>query len=169
MSPYAVWTLLHLGHRLLRAARFLLFYDGGNQAFQCLQMRIMGWDVNIVHLANDYLIDAGYWSRGLDSGLCYDPTLKEYIWLISTIRLQSTSLSDLPILPRNMPYYRGLQVKVDPPTLTTDNDNHQRLLVYSVLHSHSAQSTHVSNHPVQFVMFDNPFPFDPGHSIWYNN
>ncbi len=61
---------------------------------------------------------------------------KDYIWLVSTLRLQMTSPSDLPTLPRNMPYYRGPQIKVDPPTLANDNKEHQRLLAYSVLHSH---------------------------------
>jgi hypothetical protein len=41
-------------------ARFLLLYDGGNQVVQCLQMGIMGWDVNIVHRANNYLTNADY-------------------------------------------------------------------------------------------------------------
>jgi hypothetical protein len=45
---------------------------------------------------------------------------------------------DLPILPRNMPYYRGPNVKVNPFTLATDDGKHQRLLANSVLHSHSA-------------------------------
>ncbi len=60
------------------AAQFLLSYDGGNQAVQQLQMHIMGWDVKIVHQANNYLTDADYWSR-LDSNLCYDQTFKDYI------------------------------------------------------------------------------------------
>jgi hypothetical protein len=43
-----------------------------------LQMRIMGWVIDIVHKANDYLINADYWLR-LNSDLCYDPTFKDNI------------------------------------------------------------------------------------------
>ncbi len=150
------------------AAWFLLLYDSGNQAVQHLQMRIMGWDVDILHWAIDYLANANYWSR-LDSDLCYDPTFKDYIWLVSTLRSQSTSPSDLPILLRNMPYYRGLWIKVDPPTLATDDKEHQRLLAYSFLHSHSAISTHLSNRPIQFRNFGNFLPPNLGHCVCYNN
>jgi hypothetical protein len=74
-----------------------------------------------------------------------------------------------PILPRNMPYYRGPRNKVDPPTLATDNKEHQRLLAYSVLHSHFEESTHLSNRPVQLGNFGNLLPPNPGHGVWYNN
>ncbi len=60
------------------ATWFLLSYNGGNQAVQHLQMGIMGWDVAIIHQANDYLTDADYWLR-LNSDLCYDPLFKDYI------------------------------------------------------------------------------------------
>jgi hypothetical protein len=128
----------------------------------------MGWDVDIIHWANNFSADANYWSR-LDSDLCYDPTFKDYIPLISTLQLQSASPSDLPILPRNMPYYTGPQIKVDLPTLATDNKEHQRLLAYSVLHSHSEISTHLSNCPVQFGNFGNPLHPNLGHCVQYNN
>ncbi len=44
------------------AARFLLSYDKSNQAVQHLKMHIMGWDVDIVHWTNNYLVNANYWS-----------------------------------------------------------------------------------------------------------
>jgi hypothetical protein len=111
------WAMGKCHHMLFRhcfiwitdcyAAQFLLLYNGGNQEVQHLQMCIMGWFVDIAHQANDYLANANYWSR-LHSDLCYDPTFKDYIQLVSTLQSQSTSPYDLPILPRNMPYYRGL-------------------------------------------------------------
>jgi hypothetical protein len=127
------------------AAQFLLSCNGGNQAVQHLQMGIMGWDVDIIHRVNNYLTNADYWSR-LDSNLCYDPTFKDHVRLISTLLLQSTSPSDLPVLPRNMPYYRGLQIKADQPTLAAEGKVDQKLLVYSGLHSHPDISPHVFNH-----------------------
>ena len=45
------------------AIKFLLLYDGANQAILRLQMHVMGWDVDIVHRTNNYLVDANYWLR----------------------------------------------------------------------------------------------------------
>ncbi len=146
------------------AAQFLLSYDCGNQAVLCLQMRIIGWDVDIIHRAHYYLTNTNYWSR-LNFDLYYDPTFKDYIKLVSTLRLQSMSPSDLPLLPRNMPYYRGPQIKVNPPTLAADNEEHQRLLACSMLHSHSEISPHLSDRSVQFENFDHPLHHNPSHCI----
>ncbi len=109
-------------------------------------MHIMGWDVDIVHRANNYLTDADCWSR-LDSNLCYDLTFKDYIWLVSTLQSQSMSPSDLPILPRNMPYYRSPQIKATPPTLDAEDEIHQTLLADSIHHPHLDIPPHVSNCP----------------------
>ena len=57
------------------AVKFILLYNGANQAVLRLQMPLMGWDVDIVHWTNDYLVDADNWSR-LDSDLCYDPSFR---------------------------------------------------------------------------------------------
>ena len=67
------------------AVKFLLSYDGANQAILRLQMRLMGWDVDIVHRTNDYLVDADYWLR-LDSDLCYDPLFKKYLRLVAEMQ-----------------------------------------------------------------------------------
>jgi hypothetical protein len=128
----------------------------------------MGWDIDIIHRTNNYLTDADYWST-LDSNLCYDPTFEDFIRLVSTLQWQSKSPSDLPILPRNIPYYIGLQIRVDPPTMAAEDKEHQKLLTYSVLHSDPDISPHVSNCPVQFGNFEHPFSPDHSHCIWYNN
>jgi hypothetical protein len=47
-------------------------------------MHILGWDINIVHWENNYLADTNYWLT-LASDLCYDPTFKDYIQLVSTL------------------------------------------------------------------------------------
>jgi hypothetical protein len=54
------------------AVKFIMSY-GANQAILCLQMHLMGWDVDIIHRINDYLADANYWSR-LNADLCYNPS-----------------------------------------------------------------------------------------------
>jgi hypothetical protein len=49
------------------AIKFILSYEGGNPAILRLQMRLMWWDVDIVHRPDTELVDANYWSRlGVD-------------------------------------------------------------------------------------------------------
>ncbi len=58
--------------------KFILSYKGGNPAILRLQMRLMCWDVDIVHRPNMELVDADYWSRlGVDIEL--DPLFKKSI------------------------------------------------------------------------------------------
>ncbi len=92
------------------AARFLMTYDGSNPAVLRLQMRMMGWDVDIVHRANDFLVDADYWSR-LDADLCYDPSFKDYLHIVSALWSAHPAPSTLPMRPEHMPYYRGPRIR----------------------------------------------------------
>jgi hypothetical protein len=49
------------------AAKFVLSYDGANPAILHLQMRLICWDVDIVHRPDVELVDANYWSHlGVD-------------------------------------------------------------------------------------------------------
>jgi hypothetical protein len=73
-------------------------------------MRLMCWDVDIVHRSNDFLVDADYWSR-LNKDLCYDPTFQEYLQFVSSFRTAHPPPTALPIQPENMPYYRGPRVR----------------------------------------------------------
>ncbi len=43
------------------AIKFILSYDGANHAILRLQMRLMGWDVDIIHRNDHYITDADYW------------------------------------------------------------------------------------------------------------
>jgi hypothetical protein len=43
------------------AIKFILSYDVANHAILMLQMRLMGWDVDIVHRNDHYITDADYW------------------------------------------------------------------------------------------------------------
>ncbi len=91
-------------------AHFFLSYNGSNQAIQRLQMHIMGWDVDIMHCTNNYLVDADYWSR-LNTDLRYDPTFKDYIWLVTTLWSPLSSPTELPMQPLNMLCYHGPHIK----------------------------------------------------------
>ena len=45
------------------AVKFILSYEGTNLAVLRLQMRLMCWDVDIIHRPDVELVDADYWSR----------------------------------------------------------------------------------------------------------
>ncbi len=60
------------------AIRFILSYDDNNPVVLRLQMRLMCWDVDIVHRNDIHLTDADYWSR-LGADICYDPLFKSYL------------------------------------------------------------------------------------------
>jgi hypothetical protein len=88
------------------AAKFVLSYDGANPAILRLQMRLMCWDVDIVHRPDVELVDADYWSRlGVD--IVYDPLLRDYMAYTMKTRAAHPPPTELPMRPENMPYYRG--------------------------------------------------------------
>ena len=62
------------------AIKFILSYEGGNPAILCLQMRLMCWDVDIVHRPDVELVDADYWSQ-LGAYLNFDPLYRKYLIL----------------------------------------------------------------------------------------
>ena len=92
------------------AIKFILSYDGGNPAILRLQMRLMCWDMEIVHRTQDHLVDADYWSR-LGADLCYDPLMRKYLTLMHGFSKQNPSPTRLPMFPQNMPYFRGPRVQ----------------------------------------------------------
>jgi hypothetical protein len=74
-------------------------------------MRLMGWDMDIVHRTNNHLVDADYWSW-LESDLCYDPTFRQYLHLVLELRRTHPPPTNLPMKAKNMPYYRCLCIPV---------------------------------------------------------
>jgi hypothetical protein len=53
------------------AIKFILSYDSANPAILRLQMRLMCWDVDIVHQNDHYIADADHWLQ-LGADLCFD-------------------------------------------------------------------------------------------------
>ncbi len=84
--------------------KFILSYEGGNPAILCLQMRLMCWEVNIVHRPDSELVDADYWSR-LGTNLKFDPLFRRYLELTHHLCWSLPAPTDLPMRPENMPYY----------------------------------------------------------------
>jgi hypothetical protein len=67
-------------------------------------MRLMCWDVNIVHRPDSELVDADYWSR-LGANLNFDPLFCRYLELTHHLRWSLPAPTDLPMHPENMPYF----------------------------------------------------------------
>jgi hypothetical protein len=88
------------------ATRFILSYDGNNPAVMRLQMRLMCWDINIVHRNDTHLTDADYWSR-LGADICFDPLFKSYLDFDRGLCERCPVPTSLPMKPEKMPYYRG--------------------------------------------------------------
>jgi hypothetical protein len=128
---------------------FILSYNSANHAILRLQMRLMCWDVNIVHWNNSYIMDADYWLR-LGANLCLDPLFKTYMDLNRSIHLESPASSSYPMKPKNMPYYHGPRIM--PPTDTDDTSDaaHCQAIVSTIMIENCHGLCHLSNVPIQF-------------------
>jgi hypothetical protein len=127
---------------------FILSYDSANHAILCLQMRLMCWDVDIVHRNNSYIMDADYWSR-LGADLCFNPLFKTYLDLNWSLRLESPAPSSFPMKPKNMPYYR--RPRIMPPTDTDDTSDatHCQAIVSTIMIKNFHGLCHLSNVPIR--------------------
>ena len=97
MQPNALWPTVCLGNDCY-AIKFILSYEGGNSANLRLQMRLMCWDVDVVHRPDTELVDADYWSRlGVD--LDFGPLLRGYLAYALARRHLSPPPTDLPMRP----------------------------------------------------------------------
>jgi hypothetical protein len=140
------------------AIKFILSYNGANHTILCLQMCLMGWDVNIVHRNDHYITNADYWSH-LGADLCFNPLFKTYLDLMRTLRNNNPSPSSFPMKPENMPYYRGPRV-ITPSNFNTSSDaNHCQTIVSTVLINNCHGLCHLSNIPVKF------WQFRPGNTV----
>ena len=150
------------------AACFILSYDGNNPAVLRLQMRLMCWDVDIVHRNDIHLTNADYWSR-LGADICFDPLFKSYLDFDRGLQQQFPAPTSLPMKPENMPYYQGPRVttKTDsaesdnpsttPPTDTAHKSHCQFVITAMTKHNCHGLS-HLSNVPVHFGNFDRVTP-----------
>jgi hypothetical protein len=134
------------------AVKFILSYDGSNPAILQLQMRLMCWDVGIIHRANNVLVDVDYWSR-LNADLCYDPTFCKYLQFVSLLCASHPPPTDLPMQTENMPYYRGPRIW-HPANLgeTIVNAAANSLLTTIVNQEWNSQPC-LANYPIQFGKF----------------
>jgi hypothetical protein len=147
------------------AARFILSYDDNNPAVLRLQMRLMCWDVDIVHRNDAHLTDADYWSR-LGADICFDPLFKSYLDFDRSIRERCPASISLPMKPENMPYYRGprfassetpsdVDTPSDSPTDTEEaHHSHCRSIFSAMIDSNCQGLSHLTHIPVKFGHFN---------------
>jgi hypothetical protein len=115
----------------------------------------MGWDVDIVHQANEYLIDASYWSR-LDSELCYDPSFRTILHLVRDLCKAHPPPASLPMKAEHMPYYRGPRIPVEHCPAGTSTDDSEDTIADRIHHHsgrHGAHKFMRSSSAVWFVLF----------------
>jgi hypothetical protein len=141
------------------AVKFILSYDGLNPAILRLQMRLMCWDVDIIHRTNNFLVDADYWSR-LNADLCYNPTFCKYLQFVSSFRTTHPPPTALPMKPENMPYYRGPRVR----HLDDLEDANTDVAAVSLLTIIVTKAQYIppclANYPVQFGTIISPTDTD---------
>jgi hypothetical protein len=131
------------------AVKVLLSYKDGNSAILRLQMRLMCWDVDIVHRSDSELVDADYWSC-LGADIDFDPLFRDYLDYTAKLWKSNPAPADLPMRPENMPYYRG--PRVQPVTKTSDSKDalHIQSLLTDIVMSNGTGHKHLSNIPVWF-------------------
>jgi hypothetical protein len=131
------------------AIKFILSYNGANHAILCLQMRLMGWDVDIVHRNDHYITNADYWLC-LGADLCFDPLFKTYLDLTRTLCIKNPPPTSFPMKPKNMSYYCGPQVVMRSNTDTCSDANHCQAIISTVIVDNCRSLCHLSNIPVRF-------------------
>jgi hypothetical protein len=131
------------------AIKFLLSYEGGNPAILCLQMRLMCWDVDIIHRLDSQLVNADYWSC-LGADIDFNPLFCDYFDYTMKLRKSHPAPMDLPMHAENMPYYCG--PRVQPVTKTSDVANalHIQSLLTDIVILSCNGPTFLSIIPIQF-------------------
>ena len=110
-------------------------------------MRLMGWDMDIVHRNDHHLADADYWSR-VGADLCFDLLLRRYLEISSALVRSNPPTKGLPLLPENMPYYRSPRF----PYMDSAPDDHMPAAQAAMVLPLSAGTIAISNRPVAFLV-----------------
>jgi hypothetical protein len=149
------------------AMKFILLYDGANQAILRLQMQLMGWDVDIAHWRNNHLVNADYWSC-LDCNLCYGPSFRSYLCFVKLFRTNHPPPTEIPIDAEQMPYYRGPRIhelrsshntsdQIDTVTNAAPQiDEAAAALLTNIVTSRDLGPTSLGIRPVEFGTFHTP-------------
>jgi hypothetical protein len=129
------------------AIKFILSYKGSNSANLRLQMRLMCWDIDIVHRPDTKLVDSNYWLHlGMD--LEFNPLLRDYLAYALQDFNSNPPPTNLPMHPENMPYYRGPRIQEPTDTTVPTNALHIQSLIADIVSSNGHGHTHLSNIPI---------------------
>jgi hypothetical protein len=96
----------------------------------------------------------------LGANLCYDPLLRDYIEQVNALRQKNPSLSELPMEPENMPYFRGPRVNTPShyaaalnPLADASKKHPSALQILDAAQNLKCGLQHLSNWPVSFGLF----------------
>jgi hypothetical protein len=149
------------------AVKFILSYNGANQAILRLQTQLMGWDVDIIHWRNKHLVDANYWSR-LDADLCYNPLFRTYLHLVEDLKWNHPAPTKIPMNIEHMSYYQGPCI----PNLKHSSDGGNVIAPHTNFHDQA--SVNVMDHAGAMIMTQIVTSGDLGftslslsHPIWH--
>jgi hypothetical protein len=104
----------------------------------------MCWDVDIVQRPDTELVDADYWSR-LGFDIKFDPLFCEYIKFTHHLWMSNPAPTDLPMQPKNMPYYRGPRCHKPTTEGTTADTMYIQSLLTDIATSTGWGHTHLLN------------------------
>jgi hypothetical protein len=112
-------------------------------------MRLMCWDVDIIHRPDHKLVNANYWLR-LGTNIKFDPLFFNYLLYVMDLRKSHPAPTDLLMRPENIPYYRGPRVQPVTATKATADAHHIQSLLTDIVMSTSTGGTVLVNVPVRF-------------------
>jgi hypothetical protein len=131
-------------------------------------MRLMCWDIDIIHQNDMHLANADYWLQ-IGKDVCFDPYFRDYLQFDRSLGAEFPSPTDLPILPQNMPYYRGPHIPSQVNSSVQDADvAYCQTLLSTIIGSDGPGLTHLSHIPVWFGEFDTITPATAHASNNYN-
>ena len=103
-------------------------------------MRLMCWDVDIVHRPDTELVDADFWSR-LGTDIEFDLLFRDYLQYVKDLRTSHPAPTDLPMRPENQPV-----TSVE----STADAHHIQDLLTDIVMSTSDAGPRLVNVPVRF-------------------
>jgi hypothetical protein len=120
----------------------------------------MCWDVDIVHQNDTHLTNADYWLR-LGEDICFNPHFREYLQFDRSLCAEFPAPTALPMLPQNMPYYRGPCIPSQNGSSVQDADAaYCQALISTITSSKGIGLTHLSHISVRIGDFNTVTPAD---------
>jgi hypothetical protein len=117
-------------------------------------MRLMCWDVDIVHRSDSQLVNADYWSQ-LGSDIEYGLLLCDHLKFTRKTRTKNPLPTELPMHPENMPYYRGPRFQATASLPNNPDELHIQTLLTNIIVHWDLGHMHLSHMLVKFGRLSN--------------